>query len=323
MSANIFNGRWIGYLFSGVCIVILAWNTDWHAFVEGFRNVSALVFVVATCLVVTSYVGFAFRWRELLNSRSPASLTSSIKSYLVGHFLNNLLMLRAGDIYRVNWLRKQSGWNAGSAMSALLTERVTDILSLGGFSVFVFANVNLPHEISVGIALLIAAGLALLLANLFLRRIQRTTRRLALAAGTLISHRFGRMLWRFVNGLSNGIMPPETGGITKLYARILAVSILSWLFNFAAIFSVLSVFLPEQAIVAGFAVMVITNFGLALPTSPGGIGVYHSLVVVALLPFSIDFERALAIAFVLHAVNYVPMLFAGGIAFLSGRSGRL
>ncbi|NIY75420.1 flippase-like domain-containing protein [Thalassospira sp. HF15] len=319
MSANIFKGRWVGYLFSAGCICILAWNTDWGALVDGFRNISAVMFLVATCLVMTSYFGFSYRWWELLNSRSSTSLVCSLRSYLIGHFLNNLLMLRAGDIYRVNWLRKQSGWNAGSAMSALLTERITDILSLGGFSIFVFANVNLPREVSLAMALLILAGLVLLLANIFLRRIQRTTRRLALRVGFLLSRRAGHSVWRFVNGMASGVLPPGTTGMTGLYVKLLSVSVLAWLFNLAAIFTVLSVFLNENAVGAAITVMVITNFGLALPTSPGGVGVYHSLVVVALLPFEINFDSALAIAFVLHAVNYVPMLVAGTVAFLRNR----
>ncbi|BDW97399.1 hypothetical protein MACH10_30840 [Thalassospira tepidiphila] len=202
-------------------------------------------------------------------------------------------------------------------MAALLTERITDILSLGGFSFFVFANVNLPREVSLGMALLILTGLVLLLANLFLRRIQRTTRRLALRAGLVISRRVGHSIWRFVNGMASGVLPAGTPGVAGLYVKLLFVSVLAWLFNLAAILTVLSVFLPENALGAAVTVMVITNFGLALPTSPGGIGVYHSLVIVALLPFGIDFAAALAIAFVLHAVNYVPMLVAGAVAFIS------
>lgn len=204
-------------------------------------------------------------------------------------------------------------------MSALLTERITDILSLGGFSIFVFANVNLPREVSLAMALLILAGLVLLLANIFLRRIQRTTRRLALRVGFLLSRRAGHSVWRFVNGMASGVLPPGTTGMTGLYVKLLSVSVLAWLFNLAAIFTVLSVFLNENAVGAAITVMVITNFGLALPTSPGGVGVYHSLVVVALLPFEINFDSALAIAFVLHAVNYVPMLVAGTVAFLRNR----
>jgi hypothetical protein len=63
--------------------------------------------------------------------------------------------------------------------------------------------------------------------------------------------------------------------------------------------------------VASVFVICIVSLGIAVPSSPGYIGVYHSLVVLALTVYSVDKSLALSYAFVLHGWQYIMILIVG------------
>ena len=64
---------------------------------------------------------------------------------------------------------------------------------------------------------------------------------------------------------------------------------------------------------AGPLALVITTIGSVVPSSPGALGVYHALVVLALAMFDVDIERALAYAILLHGLS-VGLHIALGVA---------
>jgi len=75
-----------------------------------------------------------------------------------------------------------------------------------------------------------------------------------------------------------------------------------------ACFYAIGVDLP---IVAAFFLIVVLNFGLMIPSSPGGIGVFEFMVILALAPFGIEKEVALGIGFTFHMLQYAVTLVAG------------
>jgi hypothetical protein len=74
---------------------------------------------------------------------------------------------------------------------------------------------------------------------------------------------------------------------------------LLWVFDFGLEF--------HQAVV----VFVVAASGMALPSSPGALGVYEAAVVLALSWFGIGREQALAAALALHALQYIPTTLMG------------
>ena len=48
-----------------------------------------------------------------------------------------------------------------------------------------------------------------------------------------------------------------------------------------------------------------------LPALPGRLGVFQSACVLALLPFGVGFDQALAVAIALYAVVYLPPIAIG------------
>ena len=62
-----------------------------------------------------------------------------------------------------------------------------------------------------------------------------------------------------------------------------------------------------------------TSLGMAVPTAPGYLGVYHGIVVACLSLFGVHADTALATALVLHAFGFFPSAAIGLYCIWSGK----
>ncbi len=67
---------------------------------------------------------------------------------------------------------------------------------------------------------------------------------------------------------------------------------------------------------AGALVLALLMVGLLPAVSPGNIGPFHFFAAMALTPFQVPFDRALAFAILLHAVVTLPPFLLGGVVLL-------
>jgi uncharacterized membrane protein YbhN (UPF0104 family) len=91
-----------------------------------------------------------------------------------------------------------------------------------------------------------------------------------------------------------------------------------WLLAFLMDAAVMRAFGFNAPWTAPALVLVLTNLGMTVPSAPGYVGVYHSIVVLALTPFAIDPASALAYAFALHAVGFGSFLVGGAALLMIG-----
>ena len=66
---------------------------------------------------------------------------------------------------------------------------------------------------------------------------------------------------------------------------------------------------------AGCQQIVISSLRMAMPSSPGALGVFEAAVVFSLGLFGVDRAQALTAGLVLHMVQYIPVTVAGLIIF--------
>jgi hypothetical protein len=102
------------------------------------------------------------------------------------------------------------------------------------------------------------------------------------------------------------------------------LSALAWTIAGTATISYIAAFHLHAPWYAGFFVLTVTNLGAAIPSSPGFIGVYHYLAVLALSVWVPDKSEALGYAIGTHGINMLTHILVGcaclareGIAFRS------
>jgi hypothetical protein len=70
---------------------------------------------------------------------------------------------------------------------------------------------------------------------------------------------------------------------------------------------------------ASLVLLVLLHVGVAPPSSPGRLGVFHALTVLGLAAFGVDRPSGLAYATVLHLIVYLPQILLGTVSLAVGR----
>lgn len=127
-----------------------------------------------------------------------------------------------------------------------------------------------------------------------------------------LAERIMTILGNFSSGADVLKRPSGFLGITLLTALL-------WLITGLATLAWVSAFNLPVPWYAGFFVLVMVNLGSAIPSSPGYIGVYHYLAVLALSLWTPDKNAALAYAIGTHALNMIANVGLG--SFYLSREG--
>jgi uncharacterized protein (TIRG00374 family) len=227
---------------------------------------------------------------------------------------NMILPAHLGEFVRAYVLGRKGSLSKSAVFGTIVTERIIDVFALfivmvGAILVFPFpAWVRMGGYLTLFFVLVLFTVLVLMkkYPEPSLRVIDRLLRPLS----SSMAEKARNMFVSFMEG----IVPLKRRShywIVGLMSIVLwamygyAFQLVLYAFDFVSIYS-----LPWTA---ALVLLVITTFGVLVPSSPGYVGTYHWLCqqALALAPFSIPASPALTFAFVMHGINFLPILIAG------------
>jgi uncharacterized protein (TIRG00374 family) len=240
-----------------------------------------------------------------------------LSALYLGYLANTVIPLRVGELVRAYLVGQTERASTSTALATVLIEKVFDLGTMALLLVILGFVMQLPEwaraaAVASGVGLCIAAvGLAVtLVAREWALRVSAA---LEERLPPLRRIRVTALLSSFLDGLSFVRKP-------RLLATVVLWSIVMWAGSGVTVYLGLAsvgVVIPPS--VALF-VLAVTNLGMAVPSAPGYVGVFHSAVVVALAPYGVAPTAATAAAIVLHAVIFGTFI-VGGVFFLArGRS---
>ncbi|MCW8914472.1 MAG: flippase-like domain-containing protein [Magnetovibrio sp.] len=305
--------RYGGWGVSAVAIFTLAYIIDWHDFVQALQQANWILVLIAALFVTLAYTTFVYRWQYLISHISPVSYPQSFRNLMIGHMFNMVLPLRAGDLYRINFIRKLPGWNGGRAVATLLFERIADIATLSLVGLVLIAQIDLPKEMTVTLGILMALIFIFAAMTIVLGRFKRLVRYWAYRIGSWFSPKLARMLYRQTKHYieASAIFYRANHFEGGLFFKTALISACAWSLNIIGIYFCLMAFNLIPTVLPALSVTVLTNFGLAIPSSPGAIGVFHGLAIFALSPWQVELNLAIAISIILHAISLLPLVLMG------------
>jgi uncharacterized membrane protein YbhN (UPF0104 family) len=103
-----------------------------------------------------------------------------------------------------------------------------------------------------------------------------------------------------------------------LHMILWAWSLAIWGVSALFVYSIMLAFHIDAPVTAAVLLLCATNLGMAVPSSPGYVGVYHYLVVTSLSLFGVERELALSYAFVLHLLAFLPVSLLGAFYVAKG-----
>jgi hypothetical protein len=300
---------WIGVVFSLGFLWLALHDVDLRKTASVLRRVNLPILGAAVASYVLSTAVKAIRWQLLLAAHKTPSFSRAFSIFSVGVMLNTFLPARLGDFARAYLMGEAEADSKVYVLGSVAVETVADLLFLLLSLMVLLSQMALPAWLAGS-----ARGMALILAilvpcfvllawqrDLFLRIVKRISR-------------FFPSAWRewLIKQTSYGLASLDVVRRPRLLLGLFSTSLIVWIISALTNYLVFLAFELVLPFWASLLLLVVLQVGLAVPSSPGRIGVFQYLVILTLSIFSVDKNVALGYSIVLYLVIYIPIVLIGG-----------
>lgn len=291
---------WLGLAVGVAALYLAARSFDFTALGAALRGVK-LPFVALTLVSsLLTPVLKALRWRRLFYPERPALGPVRLASLVViGQAINFVIPGRWGELVRTYLAGEETGISKWFILGTLAAEKLLDLVVLAVLVVALIPFVVLPEALAAQVNVVLLSALAV-----------------TVAAVALLG---GRATWLKLADWALRILPPTAAarwrqrvaagldGLTALGSRRAAAAVWGWTLVFwltAAVTNLLLLLafdLPASPVIA-LLLLAVLQGGIAVPSTPGKIGVFQLLCVLALAVFGVPEATGLAYGLVLHVL---------------------
>ena len=302
------------YALGALLAVVALWASLRHVNHDAIRDamhaaslpwtLAALAATLTTLVIVT------WRWGLLLGLGATRHWGRLWHAVVVGQAVNIVFPLRFGEAARIGLMARGMDWPVGRVTAALAVERVCDGAAFATVVALLVVSGRLPNAFAGALptALLIAGvTLASAIAGVFL-----LPRMLRLIPDST-SSRLGRWILRQASGVE-AAWSALRGWRLAVVALLTGVVLVSSASTNYLVFRAFDLPVP---IVAAFVLLAVLQFGTAVVSVPGNLGVFQYLTVLTLAAWNIPPSQALAASVVLHVVSLGPRVVLGAIMTLA------
>lgn len=313
--------RWfrfsIGLVVSTFFLYIAFNNIDWHQLKDNFFLADPLIWLGAIASAITTHIFRAIRWGTLLKPILPVSLHLRFSSVMIGNFANNILPLRLGEFARAYALSLKTKIPTATALVSIVLERLLDILSV----VFILIGVVFFSDrhswlgkttwifFAIGMTGLVILALAFRYRNALKAFAIKSSDRQSSAMRTLFVKGFN-LFEKSADGAAS--LADKKSFFPLIFTTLLIVA--SGYFSNAL---PLIPFMESANIWApGWITFGLVTVALAIPSAPANIGPVQYACLIALTPYGLSREQALAYSLIYQGSQFIPLTLIGLIYFL-------
>jgi len=299
----------VGALISVVALWVILRNVDLQQTFAAMKAMDLRYLLPALVLFISTILVRSIAWRTILGNK--ISLVRAFFTENEGYLLNNVLPFRLGEVGRALVLNLTSELSFWEVFSTIVIERFFDMAIMAGLLLSTLAFVSgadwaLDASLMVG-GLVVIGFLVLFFVARNPEKIKNIFNKLT-PRWPRLQNWGAKNLQLFLQGLSTLREP-------KRFFLVVALLLVTWILNISWYWVLLKAFVPEAKFLwAAFAVGV-GSLGVAVPSTPGYIGVFEFATVSALTLFAIPESDAFAYALVSHALYLVVTIILGLVGF--------
>ncbi len=311
---------WLGILIS---VGLLAWMVWWigpdnlPGIWKAAKKINPWYLSAAVIFNLAIYIIRALRWRYLMAPvKKRVKLSHLYSATMVGFMANNLLPARLGEFVRAYVIGRRENVPKSSAFATIVVERVFDSLSV--FVLLLVVLALMPASISngqnaekirwmrtvslaMGAVIVVMLGLIISRQDFFIKTIGGFLRRYS----SKLADRATEFMEKFVHGLSVIKRP-------RLLVPIILLSAVHWGVLWIPVYIIFKGDGLNLGVWASAFTFVVIAVAVALPSTPGSIGPFQAAVALTLTTaFNIQKEQAGALAIVMWALGYIPVVIVG------------
>jgi uncharacterized protein (TIRG00374 family) len=308
-----------GFAIAILFAILLMRNVDVHEVLRATRLFGLKALAGSVGLVLVGYSLRARRWQLLLKGAGvSANVGEALSLFFASFALNNVLPLRAGDIYRCASASRLSEGTIAKSLATLLTERLLDLAALTvllGVLLFFFPkSVGLvPSPIAV---LLVVALLILVALIGFPAQTRQAVEALVVRGLTRIRIMARAATW--ISALAAAVEGSLSG---HWRLRVIGLTILAWTIELG-VFAVIASALSGEILLSGLYAGVLGTLATLIPSAPGHWGTFDFFAAQGFRYSGFDAEKAVAAAIVCHLVIIVPVTLVGAFQLMTNRQAR-
>ena len=284
---------------------------------------SASLPLLATAVIIATatFPLRLLRWRLLLRRDDGGTIPfpPMWHAVAIGFMANNVLPFRMGEIMRTLTVSRLAPVRFTAAFSSIAVERVFDGLTVVALLAVSLFTAGLPAGTAIGgvpIAQLAAIAGAMLGAALL---VAVAVVAWPLAAERVIrkvvpGERLAGRLVALVEGVRHGL------SVLRSPARLASVigwSLVLWLVNALSFYVTFLAFDIPAGFAAALLLQGVLVLGIAVPSTPGYVGLFEGAIKAVLLLFAVAPDRAVAYAVTYHVTTFVPIVLLGAWSLLS------
>jgi Predicted integral membrane protein len=279
-----------------VAIVVLAVRRiDWSVVVHSISHASLPFVIAAGVITFASTLLKGVRWWLFLRGNSEIKLGRIVRLTILGTGANSVLFANAGDMIRVGMAARETRLPVATVLSALASDKVVEVLAFASMMLLALGG-HLPgvvrDKVEVVVIALVAvlAGVAIAISVAkggFLRWLEHT-RNLLRGRTVFIAYALSLLSW--------------------------GVQIATYMLGTRAV----GLNVPLSAIVV---TVVGVNVAGVVRSTPGNLGVFQLMFVLALAPFGVATAQAVAAAVLVQSAQILSAVITAAAAASRYRSG--
>jgi glycosyltransferase 2 family protein len=279
----------------GAAIALIVWRgPDWHLVHDAFTVVRWRWVVVAVALNLVSVLTRSLAWDTAIKQsivKPHPRFPLVFSAFSVGLFANAVLPGRVGELARVAVLRRRLVGRKGTTatlVGSVFAHRMFDLPPAVALVVWVLLAAKIPGWALTSIGLVLAIGLALFLAAIWLaRRQNRDLEELGRVRALLVRARQGL-----------AIMGSPTAAATAA-----SFQFAGWFCQLLAVWSAMEAFHIHLPIAAAGLVLVLMNVATIFPLWPGNFGLVQIAVAFPLTNYGVSQAHGIAFGIGLQAIE--------------------
>lgn len=312
----------MGLAITLVFLGLVLLNIKFADVIKAFSEANYWFLIPMVIIMLSDYLIRTLRWQVILNPTKRINFSRLYPVLMIGFMANNLLPARIGEFVRAYTLSSREKVSKTLSLSTIILERVCDGLSLIAFmgvALFFFPSPtkdNTVHYIEIFSTAVFGGAILFLIFLLFAERF--TLRLVSLLLRPLprsIERKAHELLNSFVLGLH----------ALKSFSSVLMIvgtSIIIWSMEASTYYLLLMAFnlqnklSPMQLIGSALFVLVFVNLGGMIPSSPGYVGVFQGMAVLALGTYGVNQSTSFGVGLLMNFTQYF-FITAIGLFFFS------
>ena len=288
----------IGIFISFIGLLWAFQDFNFDEFIVALKNTN-LIFIGLACISLTFSVWLrAIRWKLLIES-DKVTTKNLFDIEMVGYFGNNVLPLRAGEIYRSVLLSTKTQLSKSYCFGTIVLERMMDLVGLFIFFGILAIFYPIPDDIRNWGNLAVFISIIYILLFLIINKFFNLEK--------YIKFNFLKQFIRVFTDLK-----------FESTIFILFWTIIIWFIYWLDTHLIQYAFQLNMSWEQTMLVLVLTSLAMAIPSAPGTIGTFHAAVkftMVSLLGFGVAVANTYSI--ILHAYGFLTLTAIGAYYFVN------